>query len=408
MPHKAGTTHSIRSGAFFMPSWASPLDVLDLFAGPGGWDQGLAELGFAGNMIGVEWDESACATAEAAGHPRMCADVSKLNPFMFRGTRGHICSPPCQGFSAAGKGQGRIDAKLLLDGIAAVRTYSDAVALIASLHDQMKDSRSVLVLEPLRYALALTPSWLAWEQVPAVLPIWEACAVVLRRLGYTVQVAVVNAEQHGVPQTRRRAILTARSPWMTKEHGAAALPAPTHSKFYPRTPGKRDFGVRWLSMADALGWGMTHRPYPTIAAGTSKGGQDPAMLGGSGARQTVQAEADAGRWQFAGAGQTARKTAGQIPRDFDQPAHTITGAGSAAWIVQSGTRPWDANDPQSRRVTVQEAAVLQTFPDDYPWRGTKTAQYRQVGDAVPPRLASAVVRQNLLDSGMTGAEPVAA
>ncbi|WP_342216349.1 MULTISPECIES: DNA cytosine methyltransferase [Nocardia] len=43
------------------------------------------------------------------------------------------------------------------------------------------------------------------------------------------------------------------------------------------------------------------------------------------------------------------------------------------------------------RITVEEAAVLQSFPPGYPWSGTKTAKFRQIGDAVPPALAAAVL-----------------
>lgn len=44
------------------------------------------------------------------------------------------------------------------------------------------------------------------------------------------------------------------------------------------------------------------------------------------------------------------------------------------------------------RVTVQEAAILQGFPADYPWQGNKGQQHRQVGDAMPPPLAWHVLR----------------
>jgi DNA (cytosine-5)-methyltransferase 1 len=390
----------------------SSITALDLFAGTG-WGVACQRLGIAEQ--GVEIMPEAVATREANGMETIYRDVWEGLTDAPRTYDLLIASPPCQTFSMAGNGAGR---RALDDVIQAITTgaYKDPAALRA--FGETHDPRTALVLTPLAHVWRDRPRLVAFEQVPTVRPVWEACAEVMRGWGYDVAVDVLNAEQYGVPQTRKRAILVARL------DGPVALPTPTHSRYYSRDPYKLDPGVLpWVSMAQALGWGMTARPYYTVTAGASTpdnlhtGGTEPSLLGGKAAREAVKKELAEGRWlagdhdtspeSWNGKGPNLKltveeaailqsyppyaaftgnnKLANQSRRPLDQPAPTIT-AGH-----DSSNRGFLDADGALTVATVEQVSALQSYPAPFVWKGAKTKQFLQIGNAVPPRLAEAVL-----------------
>ncbi|MGZ4519737.1 MAG: DNA cytosine methyltransferase [Mycobacteriaceae bacterium] len=347
----------------------------DLFAGAGGWDLAAAKLGI--HARGVENMKEARATRDAAGLTTIHDDVWTFQPD--GRAEGLIASPPCQTFSAAGKGSG---SKALGDVLRGIRDgYVQNIDHLRFLGLEVGDERTSLVLTPLHFALTQPYEWLAWEQVPAVLPVWEACAEVLRTQGYNVWTGLLHAEQYGVPQTRKRAFLLANC------HDDMAPPTPTHSRYYSRTPDKLDPGVLpWVSFAQAMGWALPDDRATWLTS--------PSGITGAAVRHSfhpAHTVTGADNYYAFGVAEWAQRNPGrELPEwAFNRPSTTIVGSFKPEIVAAPGYRVDVSrqNAPDSVRVTVHEAGVLQSFPADYPWQGAKGKQFLQAGNAVPPGMA---------------------
>jgi DNA (cytosine-5)-methyltransferase 1 len=410
-------------------------DIIDGFAGPGGWDMGLHLLGK--QSLGLELDDAACATRMAAGLPTLQCDISTVDRSQFKGITGMIMSPPCQSFSRAGRGLG------------------------------LDDVRGQLVFQVIDWATELRPKWIACEQVPGVLPIWKAFAEPLRDMGYKVWYGHLDAVDYGVPQYRQRAILMAHMDRQVSPPPATHGSDP-HADIFSDTEL-----LPYVTMAQALGWDGrvgfarkndlddgneyrerdmrdTDRPSFTVTEKARSWELVPGSWadGRGGNRRTYDADTepaptlhfghDAAGWRWQekvlNTGRDWKEGGTRDDaqtRDTDEPAPSVTGQ-AMAWQwrdrhFQQDGRPsecdpdWPLTRPASTiagrglvpdpgananaengktksrnngyRVEPWEAGVLQTFPHDYPWTGTVRKIFQQIGNAVPPFLAASILKE---------------
>jgi DNA (cytosine-5)-methyltransferase 1 len=342
--------------------------VISLYSGAGGLDLGFIEAGCE-----LLWANDADPFAvhtynENIGEHAVCGDVLRvlvptISPDVLIG------GPPCQGFSVIG------------------RMRSD-------------DPRSRHVFHFLEVVEQLRPRAFLMENVKSLgaNPRWEPLRAELRRradeLGYNTELMVLNAAHYGVPQARERMFFVGIA-----DGPAPTAPVPTTLDTPPTVREAFSLLPRFGSRGNDTKTGA--RVVPT---------RDPVM------RPT----AHQGSLLFNGSGR---------PLHLDRPAKTLPASmggnatpiidqdeldhGAEPWVVDyhrhlaDGGTPLDVAPDRLRRLTVEECAVLQSFPIGFKFQGPRVAQYRQVGNAVPPRLAYAVA-SSLLSALMAAPLPLAA
>ena len=310
------------------------LTAIDLFSGAGGLSLGLKAAGFIA-VAAVERDPDAVATYRCAvgADEVIDGDASALNYTRFRGVDLVAGGPPCQPFSTGGLRRGRGDERDLLPTFV----------------------RAVLEAKPRAFLL---------ENVPGLATAAHAEYLheVLAPLFAAYDVSgphLVNAADFGVPQSRRRMIMI----------------------------GFRDGSFR-MPVGD---------PNRRVAAGTVLKTEP---LGEPNTSKIVYAKTPDLRPSpyhgqlFNGGGR---------PIDLAQPAPTMlasAGGNKTHWIdignlvppyhmhLMKGGKPRIGELPHARRLTVEECALLQTFPAGMAFFGARSSRYTQVGNAVPVKLAA--------------------
>lgn len=357
--------------------------VLELFAGAGGAALGLERAGLHHAAL-CEWDSAACATLRAAGlGPVVEGDVRDLDRIEAVAGRVDVLwsSFPCQAWSTAGKRRGAQDER---NGwpwtVDAIDRFRPAWFLGENVRG--------LLLHVGGCAFAGGQGGLFAQADPTACPGCYFERVILPQLRARfahVGWWLLDAADYGVPQHRRRVILWAGPRPLVR-------PAPTHG------PGR---AAPWVSMGEALGLPIGE-VYTQRSPETAKGGnrwvpiEEPSATIGCASRPQWRPVV-AGAWEDGRPPLPVDGTKGNAY--LARPAPTVSAVGEAKGSGPGGhpermQRASDALflDTGRRRLSVAECAALQDFPPGHPFQGGVQAQYRQVGNAVPPRLAEVVGR----------------
>jgi DNA (cytosine-5)-methyltransferase 1 len=386
-------------------------NVLDLFAGAGGFSLGFKLAGYK-IIGGIEIDKWAGETF-AYNHNDakvIIEDITRLSDDFIEGSFKSnvpniiIGGPPCQGFSVC------------------VKNACDP-----------KDPRNSLFTEFLRVVKRFNPELVVMENVPNLVKakttsnefVISIIKKELEKIGYNVYYDVLEATDYGVPQIRRRLFLIG-----SKHELERPFPKPTH--YFPKVDMKLDTQLKlcptlWDAISDLpdieAGEGKEEMDYDKDAENDYQSemrGNSPKVynhVAMKHSKRMVQRFASMSWGESTsdvpnhllplkrnGHGKISEKVYDQNNRRMHpkKPCHTIPASFYANFV-----HPY-----KNRNFTAREGARIQSFPDSYVFKGKPTVvshkllqregrlaekylcQYNQIGNAVPPLVAKAIA-QNL-------------
>jgi len=336
-----------------------PLVAIDLFCGAGGLSCAFFEAGFD-VIVGVESDPRAGDTYQESFINRRSPTTTLI--------------------------RSRIEAPATLEKLDAVRDSRPVDVLLggppcqdfspARLKRRRSAARSSLIHDYLRLLRAVRPRAFLFENVPGLQAAdggrhWGAFRGTLQTLGYRMLTDVLDAQNYGVPQRRRRLFVVG----VSNDCGEFSFPE-------PQGPPK--------GVMDAIGH------LPPLRAG-ERCPEDTNHRARKHRAETVaylRAIPPGGSWRDAKAHRVLDCHKGHTGHydvygrmEGNEVAPTITGG------CTNPSKGRFIHPTQHRGLTVREAALLQTFPEDWTFLGGVEAASQQVGNAVPVRLGRALAER---------------
>ncbi len=400
------------------------LRSVELFAGAGGLALGCELAGFKSSAV-LEWDKWACDTIrqnKEAGFPLVRdwsvfeGDVRDFDWSQVEEPIDLVAGgPPCQPFSMGGKHQAFDDSRDMFPATTEViRTLSPRAFIIENVKGLTRATFSDY-FEYIQLRLSQPENVLAADET------WYEHKVRLAAAGakadstglrYRVVPTLVNAANFGVPQQRQRVFLVGFREDLTIDW---MFPQQTHSKesllhsqwvtgeYWDRhqmaTRSRPD--APSVATVDRLrGMNPLEQAKPWLTVRDALMGLPAPVVGGSKNIKNHLLQ------------EGARTYAGHTGSSEDLPAKTLKAGGHG---VPGGENMVRRTDGSVQYFTIRESARLQTFPDAYELHGAWGEAMRQLGNAVPVRLAETVARSvasglesidtNCAQSGTTVASP---